>query len=253
VLAGTAVLAFNWVWSSDTETNKTTPAASPSIAGSTGMNDAELLLAHCGQPSSDDSAENDDPRPPIPSRIIEYKEKRLRFMFVPSGVAKLGDPPPYKWELIGITDMSAVDPSKARVVTRSEADKRMPCWNGQSDESPATQSVWAPTNEWDKRDLKALNNASRNIMFYTSSGPLGEGLIEANRSKPNKCHVYLSKALEKLSADVLLEEKVEKRQYILTLGARDTNEVLHEVSVPEESAQSAVVLMEKWINSTTWE
>ncbi len=93
-------------------------------------NDAELLLARCGQPSTDDSTENDNPRPPIPSRIIEYKKQRLRFMFIPGGTAKLGDPPPYKWKLIGITDMTATDPSKARVVKPSEAVRRMPCWSG---------------------------------------------------------------------------------------------------------------------------
>jgi hypothetical protein len=93
-------------------------------------NDAELLLARCGQPSRDDTTENDKPRPPIPSRIIEYKKQRLRMMFIPGSGAKVGDPPPYNWKLIGITDMTATDPSKARIVTSSEAVKRMPCWSG---------------------------------------------------------------------------------------------------------------------------
>jgi hypothetical protein len=91
-------------------------------------NDAELLIALCGQPTKDDSTEYDNPRPIIPSRTIEYEEQRLRFMFVP-GNGKIGDPPPYKWKLIGITDMAAKDPSKARVVMPPEATSRMPCWS----------------------------------------------------------------------------------------------------------------------------
>lgn len=90
-------------------------------------NDAERLIARCGHPTKDDSTEHDNPRPPIPSRVIEYAKQRLRFMFIP-GDGRVGDPPPYKWKLIGITDMSAKDPSKARVVAPSEAASRMPCW-----------------------------------------------------------------------------------------------------------------------------
>lgn len=91
-------------------------------------NDAELLIARCGKPSKDDSTAYDNPRPPIPSRSIEYKKHRLRFMFIPSG--QLGDDPPYKWKLIGITDMKSANPSQARVVMPSEAVRRMPCWSG---------------------------------------------------------------------------------------------------------------------------
>jgi hypothetical protein len=93
-------------------------------------NDAELLIARCGQPSSDDSTDHDNPRPPIPSRIVEYKKQRLRFLFIPGGGSKLGDPPPYKWKFVGVTDMTAANPSKARVVNPSEAVRRMPCWSG---------------------------------------------------------------------------------------------------------------------------
>jgi len=90
-------------------------------------NDAERLISICGQPTKDDSTEFDIPRPIIPSRIIEYKPQKLRFMFIPAG-GSIGDPPPYGWKLIGITDMTAKDPSQARLVDVSEAVSRMPCW-----------------------------------------------------------------------------------------------------------------------------
>jgi hypothetical protein len=93
-------------------------------------NDAELLIARCGKPSKDDSTANDVPRPLIPSRTVEYRKHRLRFMFIPGGNTRLGDAPPYKWKLVGATDMTASDPSKARVVMPSEAVRRMPCWSG---------------------------------------------------------------------------------------------------------------------------
>jgi len=92
--------------------------------------DASLLLSRCGRPSKDDSTAYDNPRPPIPSRIIEYARQKLRFAFVPGSGAKLGDPPPYQWKFIGVMDMTARDPSKARVVPVDEAVARMPCWGG---------------------------------------------------------------------------------------------------------------------------
>ena len=101
----------------------------PSNASSSlASNDAELLIARCGRPSGDGSSEYDNPRPPIPSRVIEYNSYKLRFMFLPGGNIKLGDPPPYQWKLIGITDMTAVEPSQAAVVSGSEAAERMACW-----------------------------------------------------------------------------------------------------------------------------
>jgi hypothetical protein len=93
-------------------------------------NDAELLLSRCGPPSLDDSTAYDSPRPPIPSRTIEYKSAKLRIMFIPAD-SSVGDPPPYKWKLIGITDMSARNPANARVVSPEEAVRRLPCWKPQ--------------------------------------------------------------------------------------------------------------------------
>jgi|SRR6266850_120731 len=109
------------------QTNRSVVESAPA---STATNEAELLIERCGRPSNDDSAENDIPRPPIPSRVVEYKKQRLRFLFIPGGTAKLGDAPPYQWKLVGVTDMSSADPSTARVVSASEAARRMPCWSG---------------------------------------------------------------------------------------------------------------------------
>jgi hypothetical protein len=105
--------------------NSQNPGVSPPHTASA-VNDAELLIARCGHPTSDDSTATDNPRPPIPTRIIEYKKQKLRFLFIPGGTS--GDPPPYNWRLVGSTDMTAADPSKARVVSPSELARRMPCW-----------------------------------------------------------------------------------------------------------------------------
>jgi hypothetical protein len=101
----------------------------PSKASSPASDDADLLIARCGTPSGDGSSEYDNPRPPIPSPVIEYDSHKLRFAFLPGGHIKLGDPPPYQWKLIGITDMTVADPSQATAVPVSEAVERMPCWS----------------------------------------------------------------------------------------------------------------------------
>lgn len=108
-------------------TNKSANAPAPNTTQA--PDGSELLIASCGAPSSDDSTALDNPRPPIPTRIVEYKAKKLRFLFIPDG-AKLGEPPPYRWKLVGITDMTARDPSKAKTVSPEEAAVRMPCWTG---------------------------------------------------------------------------------------------------------------------------
>lgn len=95
----------------------------PVAAGVT--NDAELLITRCGKPSLDDSTAYDKPRPPIPSRIVEYKAQRLRIFFLPGGSARLGDPPPYKWKLFSILDTRT-----KKAVSPTEAIRRMPCWAG---------------------------------------------------------------------------------------------------------------------------
>ncbi len=95
----------------------------PAPAGAT--DDAGLLIGRCGPPSGDESSENDSPRPLIPSRVVEYQQYGLRAMFTPGDGTKVGDPPPYHWKLVGITDMQT-----EATVMPDEAAKRMPCWVG---------------------------------------------------------------------------------------------------------------------------
>jgi len=94
--------------------------------GTEATDDAQIILSQCGKPSKDSSTAYDKPRPPMVTRIIEYRQQKLRYLFIPRN-GKVGDPPPYQWKLVGITDMGARDPSKARVVDVSEAQSRMPC------------------------------------------------------------------------------------------------------------------------------
>lgn len=88
-------------------------------------NDADLLVFRCGKPDVDDSTQNDNPRPAIVTRSIEYRKSRLRVLFVPGGDAKPGDPPPYKWKLFGIVDTRTKRPMRI-----DAAVKRLPCWTG---------------------------------------------------------------------------------------------------------------------------
>src|SRR5215470_4492745 len=74
--------------------NSTTPTDSVGrTIPSSVTNDAELLIYRCGTPDTDESAENDVPRPPIPPRMLTYKKAHLRFAYIPSD-SKIGDPPP---------------------------------------------------------------------------------------------------------------------------------------------------------------
>jgi hypothetical protein len=50
------------------ESSQSTSIANSAVEGSSLTDDAERILARCGSPSIDDSTENDDPRPLIPSR-----------------------------------------------------------------------------------------------------------------------------------------------------------------------------------------
>lgn len=82
-------------------------------------------MSRFGRPDADDSTDHDVPRPPIPSRWITYQKEHVRFLFVPD--AKLGDPPPYLWKLVGTTDprtRQVLDPGVA--VTRLAARDTKP-------------------------------------------------------------------------------------------------------------------------------
>ncbi len=89
-------------------------------------NAAELLVDRCGKPDIDDSTAYDNPRPPIPSRLITYKKAHLMFGYIPGGDARIGDPPPYSWTLLGVSDTrtkKAIPAAQMKAVLTS----RLPC------------------------------------------------------------------------------------------------------------------------------
>jgi len=72
---------------------------------STEGNHYRLIIESYGQPERDASTENDSPRPPIVTRIIEYRPENVKIAFVPN--AKFGEAPPYmSWKLIGCIDIT---------------------------------------------------------------------------------------------------------------------------------------------------
>jgi hypothetical protein len=62
----------------------------------------------------------------------------------------------------------------------------------------------AAAKQWAEKDSKALSDAKVILSFYSSSESLAKGIIEANRSNPNECHVYLRNVMFKDAADVVL-------------------------------------------------
>jgi hypothetical protein len=86
-------------------------------------NEAEMLISRCGQPSKDTLSDPPHSSPALtPTRIIEYRKSRLRFMFkLLSGAAV--------WHLVEISEIPRGN-SKAHVVTQKEALARMKCWAG---------------------------------------------------------------------------------------------------------------------------
>jgi hypothetical protein len=65
-------------------------------------NDPNILVNRCGKPDEILDTSFDDPRPPIPSRILTYRRAHLRIAYVSAD--PIGQPPPYHWKLIGIVD-----------------------------------------------------------------------------------------------------------------------------------------------------
>lgn len=79
----------------------------------------DSVVAKYGKPDRIKTTENDSPRPPIVTRMLEYKKERVRFTFFPDG--PMGASPPYReWRLVGFQD-----PSTNAVITANEVEKRM--------------------------------------------------------------------------------------------------------------------------------
>jgi hypothetical protein len=80
--------------------------------------EAQIFLSVYGPPAVDDTTAYDDPRPPIPTRFLEYQPEQVRAIFVPN--ARYGAPPPYTWLLMGVTDAAT-----KKVLTLEEVDQRL--------------------------------------------------------------------------------------------------------------------------------
>ncbi|MBB5610392.1 MULTISPECIES: hypothetical protein [unclassified Janthinobacterium] len=77
------------------------------------------VIAKYGKPDSVRSSEYEKPRPPLVTKMLEYKKEHVRVTLLAGG--KVGNPPPYKsWHLIGYQD-----PRDNSVITKEEAEKRL--------------------------------------------------------------------------------------------------------------------------------
>jgi hypothetical protein len=86
-------------------------------------NDATSMITKCGIPDEDYSSENENPRPVLPMRTLEYKSQNIRFVFTPPDDTKVGATPPYRWTLSMVLDTVTNEPLDIQI-----ALKRMPCF-----------------------------------------------------------------------------------------------------------------------------
>lgn len=79
----------------------------------------DSIVSKYGKPDVVKSTEYDNPRPPIVTRMLEYRKESVRFVFFPD--TKLGTPPPYsRWKMLGVQD-----PRDNSVLTAEEVLRRM--------------------------------------------------------------------------------------------------------------------------------
>jgi hypothetical protein len=83
-----------------------------------GSDDGFDIIARYGRPDVDDTTAYDSPRPPIPTRFMDYREAGVRVGFIPRG--RLGDPPPHTWTIIGFVDIA-----KQEKISIEEANRRL--------------------------------------------------------------------------------------------------------------------------------
>jgi hypothetical protein len=81
--------------------------------------DPAHIIAKYGKPDRIKSTEYDKPRPPLVTRMLEYKKENVRFTLLAN--APMGSPPPYSsWKLIGFQD-----PRDNSVISAEEVERRM--------------------------------------------------------------------------------------------------------------------------------
>jgi hypothetical protein len=81
-------------------TSRDSTKTSPAPVG----DDAAYFIWKYGPPDLDESTEHEQPRPPMVTRWLTYRNERVRMVYYPD--AKPGSPPPYKgWKLMGALDL----------------------------------------------------------------------------------------------------------------------------------------------------
>ena len=81
--------------------------------------DPAQIIAKYGKPDRTKSTEYDKPRPPLVTRMLEYKKENVRFTLLAN--APIGSPPPYtSWKLMGFQD-----PRDNSVISAEEMERRM--------------------------------------------------------------------------------------------------------------------------------
>jgi hypothetical protein len=115
VLLGVVLLALVFCW-------QIAPAPTPedsvqSVVQAPPPDEAKMLIAACGTPDLDHSAENDKPRPDPNHRWLIYRKARVRAIFVRSG-------PNAPWTRQAMLDSKTLRPLAPEVLT-----KRLPCAN----------------------------------------------------------------------------------------------------------------------------
>lgn len=77
------------------------------------------FIAKFGKPDRVVSTEYDKPRPPLVTRLLEYKKAGVRIALLAN--APVGSPPPYSsWRLMGYQDMASRE-----VIQQPEAERRL--------------------------------------------------------------------------------------------------------------------------------
>lgn len=117
IVAGWFILAFIIVLVASLST--THESASQTQATSRSDGQVEALISRCGMPSKDESSENENPRPIIMTRILDYRKANVRFIFFPDSAPD--SPPPYRWKLSLMSDL------KGKGLTAKDVRRRLPC------------------------------------------------------------------------------------------------------------------------------
>ena len=112
IVLGVGLLALMFFWQIASVPTPANPAQSVSQPP---PDEAAMLIAACGKPDSDHSAENDQPRSDPNRRWLIYRKARVRGMFVRSGANA-------PWKRQAMQDTKTLRPLAPEALT-----KRLPC------------------------------------------------------------------------------------------------------------------------------